>query len=379
MAQSRMRPVRETYSDVARGGTQGHRAEVPHNWQGQSQRHEAELGGIGGGGGKGEGLKFSKPLVFLDDASKASFPDMTRAHFCAKFKLGEEIRRLLEKNGFDEADGLLYVDESALKDAGFQVGHIAELKWALKKIALESLSRIEAPKREGARRVDIAGGEGGAGGFGGQKGGGGGLGEAPQFDLRFVHRFRVIDGGVGGTGGAGGGADGRGVNFVANNTYQAETDNATMNESNVGPGPLLRGGRGGVGGFGTTAGGVGGLGEAAELAIPQVDVFGKIVGGFGGAGGEGEKQGGDGGIGQGNKFAQLLLPIDEDTRRWIPTKTLKDFDIKEKHLKLLHKLGFQTVGGLFETSKTDLEHFTLGDISQLTAALNRLVSAKPKA
>ncbi|KAJ7450017.1 hypothetical protein B0H11DRAFT_1928400 [Mycena galericulata] len=360
---------------------------------------EAGSGGIGGGGGTGQGLKFPKPLTWLNDTSKASFPAMTIVAFCEEYQLGEEIQRRLENNGFDEADDLLHADEFDLKDAGFKVGHIAELKWALKKIALESLGRIEAPKREGARRVDIAGGEGGAGGFGGQKGGSGGLGEAPQFDMRFVHRFGVIAGGVGGAGGAGGAA-GRGENFRTNDSHQAATGNATMDESNFGPGSLLRGGTGGAGGPGDAAGGVGGLGEAAKLAIQQVDVFGKIVGklgnvryrggslilssltsqgGLGGAGGAGNKQGGNGGTGQGNTFAKPLLSIDEDTRRWIPTTTLKDFGIKEKHLKLLHEQGFQTRGGLFEASKTDLEHFKLGDIYQLTAALNRLIAKKPNA
>ncbi|KAJ7450023.1 hypothetical protein B0H11DRAFT_324437 [Mycena galericulata] len=170
-----------------------------------------------------------------------------------------------------------------------------------------------------------------------------------------------------------------------------------MDESDPGVDPLLRGGIGGAGGWGDITGGVGGLGEAAELAIQQVDFFGKIVGklsdvrfrggsmilssfslkgGLGGAGGAAINFGGDGGRGKGNKFSGPLLSIDNETRRRFPTKVLKDFEIKPQHRQLLQKQGFQTAGGLFEVSKNDLLelHFKIGDISQLTVALNKLVA-----
>ncbi|KAJ7440311.1 hypothetical protein B0H11DRAFT_546255 [Mycena galericulata] len=148
-----------------------------------------------------------------------------------------------------------------------------------------------------------------------------------------------------------------------------------MDESNFGLDPLLRGGIGGAGGWGDVTGGVGDLGEATELAIQQVDFFGKIVGGLGGVGGAAINFGGDGGRGKGNKFSGPLLSINDETRRRFPTKVLKDFEIKPQHRQLLQKQGFQTAGGLFEVSKNDLleHHFKIGDISQLTVALNKLV------
>ncbi|KAJ7450008.1 hypothetical protein B0H11DRAFT_1928389 [Mycena galericulata] len=312
------------------------------------QQRPDEAWSIGGDGGIGQGVKLPKPLISLDDASKASFPAMENTKFCNEYKLGGQIQGLLENNGFDTIDALLYMDEFDLKDAGFQVGHIAELKWALKKILLKTFGRIEAPRTEGNNKPDLDGGKGGKGGYGGRKGGAGGLGEAPRFsDLGYVHWFSYIRGGVSG---AGDGADGKGENLGNNESHQA----GTGNELNFGP--SLLGGIGGAGGWGDRAGGAGGCGEASEVTIEQVGIFRKIVGGSGGDGGGALDQGGAGGTGHGNAFSKPLLSIDDKTRRRIPTKVLNDIDsnIINLHRESLQEQGFQTVGGLFEVSKNDL-------------------------
>ncbi|KAJ7450010.1 hypothetical protein B0H11DRAFT_1928391 [Mycena galericulata] len=344
-----------------------------------------EAWGIGGDGGIGQGVKLPKPLISLDDVSKASFPAMENTKFCNEYKLGGQIQGLLENNGFDTIDGLLYMDEKDLTDAGFQLGHIAELKWALKKILLGKFGKIEGPKTERHNKPDIDGGKGGKGGDADRKGGGGGLGEAPRFsDQGQVDLFNKIgafffEGGEGGGGGKGGasrkgdGADGKGEKAVNGNNKSnpAETGNESI-------GPLLTGGRGGPGGWGRRVGGAGGCGEATEVAIERAGDFRKIGGGVGGDGGGALDQGGAGGIGRGNEFSKPLLSIDDETRGRIPTTVLKDFHINDKNRKLLQEQGFQTVGGLFEVSHNDLLvhcKFATGGIGQLTAALNKFARA----
>ncbi|KAF8190232.1 hypothetical protein K438DRAFT_1831626 [Mycena galopus ATCC 62051] len=373
-------PVREQaiHSDSRRGGTEVKQAtkgaaseEAPH-----SQRHSQELDEgdrRGGAGGIGGGLKFSMPLVSLDDARKASFPEMPTTEFCETYQLGDDIQKLLDAQGFDTADVLLYANEYDLTNAGFKVGHIAELKWALKKIALEEFGTIETPKTEGESKPELFGGFGGAAGLGGKKHGVAGLGEGPLLQEGYVSSFSVLGGGVGGPGA------GLAKGSEAYESYQAVISSRTTNQSNL---PLLQGGIGGPGGWGLHAGGAGGLGQASQVGIEHVGNFGKIIGGFGGTGAGADRnkgEGGDGGTGEGNKFPKVLLPIDEVTRRWLPTTALKDFKIKPEHCEVLQSLGFQTVGGLFEVSAIDLaEHFTrVGDITQLTAALNKFVAKKP--
>jgi len=59
-------------------------------------------------------------------------PSLSVQEFCRKYKVGDEIRGLLENEGFKTAGALLEVSDSDLKDAGFRSGHVAEVKRALK-------------------------------------------------------------------------------------------------------------------------------------------------------------------------------------------------------------------------------------------------------
>ncbi|KAJ7801510.1 hypothetical protein B0H14DRAFT_1675948 [Mycena olivaceomarginata] len=228
-----MPAVRE-HSDSRRGGAEITQAPkgcvsegAPHS-QRPSREHEA--GGRGGAGGIGGGLKFSMPLISLDGARKAAFPEMLTTDFCDTYQLGTEIQKLLDAQEFDTADVLLYANEFDLIEAGFKIGHIAELKWALKKIALEAFGTIEAPRTEGENKPELFGGFGGAAGLGGKKHGVAGLGEEPHLSEGYVSSFSVLGGGVGGPGA------GLVKGSKEYESYQAVISTRTMNQSNL---PLL--------------------------------------------------------------------------------------------------------------------------------------------
>jgi hypothetical protein len=58
-------------------------------------------------------------------------PYLPVAEFATQYRLGPRIIDALDKVGFESAGALLTVSEADLKDAGFQVGQIGELKRAL--------------------------------------------------------------------------------------------------------------------------------------------------------------------------------------------------------------------------------------------------------
>ncbi|KAJ7449998.1 hypothetical protein B0H11DRAFT_2077970 [Mycena galericulata] len=276
----------------------------------------------------------------------------------------------------------------------FQVGHIAELKWALNTMLLENLGTIGGADARRDFTPAIFGGTGGGGGRGGQTGGNGGYGGAPQIQSEDTHRFREIWGGTGGTGGVGGRNYGHsGTSEQARFPKRAATRVAAVNDASL---LALSGGTGTSGRWGTYAGGEGGEGEAAHIALEQVRAFQTITGeliesilcrrcnlplyvytgGYGGPGGGSERQGGHGGGGQGSKFPKLLLSIDEDTRRRVPYTILENFAIGAELRQRLQNHGFRTVGGLLEAYDSDVEppYFKAGHASVLTAALRKFIT-----
>ncbi|KAJ7359342.1 hypothetical protein DFH08DRAFT_845849 [Mycena albidolilacea] len=145
-------------------------------------REEPKQFGVGGDGGTGLGLSLPSPLVSLDKDLRGRIPDVDTEEFCKEHGLGDDIRELLAENEYDGTDSLFVEKESKLQELGFQIGHIAELRWALKKLLLKKFpERALRNSREGYR-PDLYGGLGGAGGYGGQKGGAGGTGHAPELD-----------------------------------------------------------------------------------------------------------------------------------------------------------------------------------------------------
>ncbi|KAJ6479085.1 hypothetical protein C8R45DRAFT_358678 [Mycena sanguinolenta] len=129
-------------------------------------------GGTGGKGGTGHGLKLGEPMVSIREGAQVPGLDMAMDKFCRRHCLGEEIPDLLRQKRFRSPGDLQYVEDLVLLEDGFKVGHIAELKWALRRTVGKDLL-----VRSG--RPELHGGIGGNGGDGGKEGGGGGDGESP--------------------------------------------------------------------------------------------------------------------------------------------------------------------------------------------------------
>ena len=87
---------------------------------------------IGGRGGTGQGPKFSHQLLSIDGTG---LPPLTMAEFCQEYKLSDKIHKLLDDQGFETVGALLKITDADLENAGFKVGHIAELKRALSNFA----------------------------------------------------------------------------------------------------------------------------------------------------------------------------------------------------------------------------------------------------
>lgn len=157
----------------------------------------------------------------------------------------------------------------------------------------------------------------------------------------------------------------------------------------------MSGARGGKGSSGREIGGTGGVGDASIIPWQILGFFEKILGetrsnicirckhphffqgGIGGRGGESKKRGGDGGVGLGPRIPAQFFPIDEATRNLVPTKELSSWGMDAELVGILHELGFQTVGGLFEAYDTDLKltgKLRIGDICGLKAALRKFIA-----
>jgi hypothetical protein len=61
-------------------------------------------------------------------------PTLTVAEFCQKYHFGDKIRNLLDQQGFETAGAILEVSEMSLLEVGFKIGHIAEMKRALRQL-----------------------------------------------------------------------------------------------------------------------------------------------------------------------------------------------------------------------------------------------------
>ncbi|KAJ7449993.1 hypothetical protein B0H11DRAFT_2077945 [Mycena galericulata] len=326
----------------------------------------------GATGTTGIGEDLPRPLVSIDKAwlKNNVRPDVAAATFCRDYDLGEEIYWLLRNKGINTIHSLLDFTDVSLLRLGFKVGHIAELRSALKMWLIIKIGTTGGADATRNFTPVIFGGIGGRGGRGDQRGGNGGHGGAPDIRSEDTHRFRAIWGGIGGAGGEGWyrGYDGRSepTTFPTPRAWP-------RNEQ-----PSLYGNMGGPGGWGTYVGGNGGLGEAAYIPLEEVGAYRMIVGGHGGQGGRSEIQGGLGGTGQGSAFPKLLYRIDEDTRRQVPLARLEALKISAGLRQRLQDRGFRTVGGLLEAYDTDVAppHFKVGHANTLTGALRKFVVGK---
>ncbi|KAJ6479088.1 hypothetical protein C8R45DRAFT_1006574 [Mycena sanguinolenta] len=323
--------------------------------------------GRGGKGGIGEGTNVGERLVFIRKGRKTAVHglDAKINEFCHHYCLGEEIARLLQTHHFNSPASLLHVTNAELLEAGFRIGHVAELKRALRQMVGKELD-------EGLGcRPELYGGIGGRGGHGGQVGGKGGTGEASKVPTTLEVLFAIIWSGVGGEGGTGGRKDSRTPHVRNDATLWSKIQRILPSPNTDAGGTWIIGGIGGMGGSGTHEGGEGGVGEASRIPTERVSFFTKIFGGIGGEGGTGGSVGGRGGTGRGTVFDESLGRADDKTLTTKPTP-LSDFPISRDLRKRLRDQGFVTVEGLFMVTGRDLlrvDGFERGDICALKEAL----------
>ncbi|KAJ7254486.1 hypothetical protein C8J57DRAFT_1347039 [Mycena rebaudengoi] len=87
---------------------------------------------IGGRGGTGQGPKFSHQLLSVD---VKGLPLLAMSEFCREYKLSDNIHKLLDDQGFETVGALFRLTDTDLKDAGFKIGHVAEVRRALNHFA----------------------------------------------------------------------------------------------------------------------------------------------------------------------------------------------------------------------------------------------------
>ncbi|KAJ6540304.1 hypothetical protein B0H19DRAFT_1268906 [Mycena capillaripes] len=87
---------------------------------------------IGGRGGIGQGPRLSHQLLSIDGKG---LPPLSVAEFCKEYNLSDKIHKLLDDQGFETVGALLKLTDTGLKDAGFKIGHIAELRRAVNNFA----------------------------------------------------------------------------------------------------------------------------------------------------------------------------------------------------------------------------------------------------
>ncbi|KAJ7359333.1 hypothetical protein DFH08DRAFT_845804 [Mycena albidolilacea] len=326
----------------------------------------------GVGNGAGPDSSISSPLVSIDEDPKHKIPSVKTVDFCKAYGLSDDICERLVEEGYDKTASLFVEDEWKLQKLGFRIGHIAELRWTLKKMLLKDRPESALRNSREKYRPNLYGGHGGAGGHGHQKGGNGGIGDPPEVDTQDVFRFSVIGGGTGGDGGASGIMNGKDAALVQTQMAAAFGNGVPVLDT------ALQGGRGGRGGWGGYIGGAGGRGEGPQLAMEDVDIFKEIFGGQGGIGGASKIQGGPGGTGEAPNFTSLLFYIDDEIRRGVPDTQLnsENFSFNQALRERLQTHGFRTVGGLFETYEIDLKlvGFKPGQVSKLKAALEKVVA-----
>ncbi|KAJ6557632.1 hypothetical protein B0H19DRAFT_1070268 [Mycena capillaripes] len=334
--------------------------------------------GVGGNGGLGAGPQVLTLPIGDTLGRKIEIPRMGLAEFCTEYKLGKDIRDILDEAEL-EVRGLIGVDNLGKKEFGLKFGQVAEIKWALKALLLKCPAIEEVPIPRGFYQPKIMGTpyafnrfpdenlifsprrDRGGGGAAEKQGGAGGEGEGGVGGIGGANFF------LGGVGGAGG-ADG--LPFGNNSAYgknpNGEEGSSSPYAENDGG---ISGGKGGRGGWGYWLGGEGGVGGAPIIPLEAIGEFQYIQGGRGGDGGAAVEVGGLGGKGEAPKFPAPLAVIDHATRLQVQAMNMKlkdgekvneklrefKFDIGQKLLDRLHEHGFQSVGALFEIQDIDLD------------------------
>jgi len=342
--------------------------------------------GVGEGGGLGEGPKVLLPIGDTIGRN-IEVPTTLTFDFCAQYKLGDEIFKQLDAVELDNVGALIRSKNLASEEYHLKLGHIAEVKWALKVMLLSCPGIEEVKIPPGYYKPTVIGGRGGDGGAGGKQGGEGGMGKSPRITLEDLHRFGSIRGGSGGAGGVAGVQVG--INSESQNPNGQE---GALPQDATQTGASIEGGQGGDGGFGVRVGGKGGVGGAPVLPLEAIGLFQCIKGGHGGTGGAALEKGGKGGTGECPKFPKPLVVIDQAARLRVHENnmTLKEdgqMNAKLKELGIIERLfthldqqGFQTVGGLFELYDTDFDgkRLAAGDKDVLKCALEKFLEGVNK-
>ncbi|KAF7342863.1 hypothetical protein MSAN_02002500 [Mycena sanguinolenta] len=330
-----------------------HRRKVDYVTLGTAGNNGKEGNNATGGVGGPDGVKVQGLNVSMDE-------------FCCKHCLGQEIRNLLRMIECEKPSSLPHLEDQDLLKHKFKIGHIAELKWVLRKLVGRDFG---VP----SRKPDLHGGIGGKGGDSPGEPGAGGEGHTPVVPKTYLSRFLYIFSGIGGEGGS---AD---PNSETQSAPGQRREQLTLWEKvqrmlpfrlSGSEGPYLFGGIGGKGGYGPRQGGEGGVGEATRVSIEFVSYFQKIFGGIGGEGGAGRLFGGNGGNGQGSVFSEPLGRPENAMSETSPT-LLANYRMDEDLRKVLSEQGFVTVGALFMVTGDDLAEvgFKLGRVADLKEIL----------
>ncbi|KAK7017295.1 hypothetical protein R3P38DRAFT_1321103 [Favolaschia claudopus] len=95
---------------------------------------------------------------------------MSIADFCTNYQLDDDVRERLKDEGIMNMVSLFYENEDELRNMGFNMGSIGEIKAALKRRLADKHPDIMVVTPRVPNALDINGGLGGGGGEGGYKG-----------------------------------------------------------------------------------------------------------------------------------------------------------------------------------------------------------------
>jgi hypothetical protein len=118
----------------------------------------AGVDAVGGTGGAGLGPVWDAPAVPVDNSSRILLPRIETVVFCNNYDLDDEICKLLTDQEYDSVNSLFEEDETKLlKELHLKVGHIAELKWALKTMLLLEYPEIKVTDTKGEYAPSLSG------------------------------------------------------------------------------------------------------------------------------------------------------------------------------------------------------------------------------
>ncbi|KAJ7499610.1 hypothetical protein FB451DRAFT_1205957, partial [Mycena latifolia] len=108
------------------------------DWRSEIHIHGGKGGNGGSGierGGKGGAGRAYKTAIPLCDFTADGLPTLAIDAFCQGYHLSQELSVLLKETGFETAGAIFDIAKDTLEEAGFKMGQVAELKWALRQYA----------------------------------------------------------------------------------------------------------------------------------------------------------------------------------------------------------------------------------------------------